>query len=102
MRDFNRACILRANVLVYRRQGMSDPFVAVDTSLAFFKGFGVRGSTALPLLGIVHVVVAVAVAAFLRVVGFHAFPLVLSQLAAFGVEFLWGIDRTQQVVPDLI
>jgi hypothetical protein len=98
VRDRYSTFVLLADMLIDGRQLVGNTLVAVDTGLAFGKCLRVHASGTITLLGVVHVVVTVAVAALLRVVRLHALPFVLGQLAALGIELLGRIDGAQDLV----
>src|SRR6516225_1697638 len=82
---------------------MGDALVAVDAGLLAGEEVAlmrVRGARR--LLRDVHGFRAVAVAAFQRIIGLEACPFMLSQLQPRVDELVAGVDRAEQVAPDLL
>ena len=82
---------------------MRDALMAIDAGL--FAGdekarMDVRGAAG--LLGKVHRDGGVAVSALQRIVGFEARPFVLGQFEPHVEEFLPGVDRAEDLAPDLL
>lgn len=81
---------------------MSDAFVAVDTGLCLIECHLMRRCSALVLLKVVHVAEVVAIAAFLAVIALHPRPFMLRHLSPFGLELLWRVNCSQNLVQQLV
>src|SRR6185436_3770017 len=92
----------RADLLVDRRQLVRDPAVAVDARLALAERDAVRAHRAPALLGEVHVLVVMAVAALLRVVRAHPRPLALGELDPLVLELFRRVDAAEHLVQHLV
>ena len=85
------------------RQGMRNPLVAIDAGLLAFRQLGRVGvGRALALAREIHRFELVAVAAFQRVVGLEAAPLVVGQLQAVRFEFFARIDGAEDLAPHFL
>src|SRR6185312_7453750 len=94
---------LPAGDAVHVGQMMRDALVAIDAGLlAREEEALVSHGGARRLLGDVHGVRAVAVAAFQGIVGLEAGPFVQRQLEPLVEEFFAGIDGAEQFAPDLL
>lgn len=71
---------------------MRDTFVAVNTGLILAKGDLVLGRCTTILLGIVHEMKVVAVAALTTVGSLESVPFMLGKREALGIEFFRCVD----------
>ena len=79
-----------------------DTLVAVDTGLLFLDADLVHFRATQFLLFGIHAIKAVAIAAFARIVGLHARPLILRQLQPVRLELLRGVDDAGDLAPDFL
>jgi hypothetical protein len=98
----NRRCqLLPAGDAAHVGQMVGDALVAVDAGLLADEQEARDGSAG-RLLCDVHRLRAVAVAAFQRIIGLEARPLVQRQFQALVEEFFARVDVSEQMTPNLL
>src|SRR6516162_1996964 len=96
-------CLLPAGNATHVGQAVRDALVAIDARLLTRKQEALVGDRgARRLLGDVHGLRTVAIAAFQRIIGLEARPFVQRQFKPLVDEFFAGVDEAEKMAPDLL